>query len=227
MIGVLATAAAFAAPDRESLLSQWEQELRSQDGTESFEDLGGGVYRLQDSNLPYDGELRVLGVVIRSPDILGVTGDFTHMGMVEFELADLPPERLGSQGYYYWLADRQTLHYSESRGQWVGPAEYQAAIAGSYHDLASAPLSFMLNYGIWIPLVALIAFVFVLAGRQARKAKSLMDDGADINRKARENLDRSEKLQEQVLQIAREARDLQAETNRLLAEIAGTLRRPS
>lgn len=41
---------------------------------------------------------------------------------------------------------------------------------------------------------------------------------------ARQNLDRSEKMQDRVLAIARESRDLQAENNELLKQMLETLR---
>ena len=223
--GLFAAAAASAQPDRDSLLEAWEAYMASLPATAGFEKTGDETYRLEDTELPYSGDVRIVAAIVRPPDDSGVVAEFTHFGMVEFELPDLPPERLGSQTYYYWLGDRQTLHYSNTQQAWLDPRAYRQAITETYGgDLSLGGLSFMLNYGIWVLLVALLVFVFIAVSRQSRKARNLMDDSASINEKARQNLDRSEKLQDQVLAIAREFRDLQAENNELLRRMLETLR---
>ncbi len=195
-------------------------------GTVAFEKLGDGRYRLEDTDLPYEGEIRLVGALVRPVDTAGVETGFAHFGMVEFELVDLRPERLSSQSYYYWLSDRQTLHYSETEQRWVDPATYQSALTERFSGgLSLGPLSFMLNYGIWVFLIALIVFVFLAVGRQSKKARGLMDDSAAINQQARENLDRTQAMQDEVLAIARETRDLHAESNALLKEILLKLQR--
>ena len=80
-----------------------------------------------------------------------------------------------------------------------------------------------MNYGIWILLIALLVFVFMSLKKQQKKAKTLMDDTADINRKARENLDRAEAMQKEMVAIAREAQELQKQNNALLERIAGAV----
>jgi hypothetical protein len=108
----------------------------------------------------------------------------------------------------------------------MGPADYQASITELYSGGASfGALSFMLNYGIWVLLIGLLAFAFIAVGRQAKKARALMDESAAINLQARENLDRSERMQDEVLSIARETRDLQSENNQLLKEMLSALKR--
>lgn len=217
---------AWAEADRESLIEAWEAHVAGLPGTVEFEALGEGIYRLQDTDLPYEGDIKLVGALVRISESPGFETDFTHFGMVEFELVDLPEERLASQSYYYWLADRQTLHYSGAEERWMSPLAYQSAISEQYSpDVSFGALGFMLNYGIWIPLVLLIAFVFVAVHRQAKKARSLMDQSESINRRASENLDRSERLQDEVLTISREMRDLQIENNELLKKMVDALGR--
>lgn len=218
--------AAPAAADRDSLLAAWEAYIAGLPGTTGFESLGDGVYRLEDSELPYAGELKVIGVLVRPADSGGLRTEFSHFGMVDFELSDLAVERLTSQTYYYWLADRQTLHYSASEQRWVDMAAYNTALADSYGlNTDFGMLSFMLNYGVWVLLVVLVVVVFGAVGRQARKARALMDETAAINQQARENLDRAASMQDEVIAIARETRDLQAENNELLRKLVDALQR--
>ncbi len=226
LLMVLLVQVAAAEPTRESLVAAWEEHIRSLPGTASLEKTADGTFQLEDTDLPYDGELKILGALVRSSESPAYESEYTHLGMVEFELTDLPAERLSSQVYYYWLADRQTLHYSAESGEWVDSTAYRNSFTELYEDMPSlGALSFMVNYGIWILLVALVIFVFVGLNRQTRKARALMDETAAINQQARENLDRAEKMQDEVLAIARESRDLQSESNELLRQMLDAARR--
>lgn len=226
LAGAIAAQVAAAEPDRESLIAAWEAYVAALPGTSAFEVLGDGHYRLQDADLPYDGEVKLVGALVRSGEASGFDTGFTHLGMVDFELVDIPDERLASQSYYYWLSDRQTLYYTDAEQRWLDPAAYQASITELYSGGASfGALSFMLNYGIWVLLIGLLAFAFIAVSRQAKKARVLMDETAAINQQARENLDRSEGMQNEVLAIARETRDLQSENNQLLKEMLSALQR--
>ena len=225
LIAVLIAQVASANPTRESLVAAWEEHIRSLPATTSFEKTADGTYRYADTDLPYDGELKVQGALVRSSESPGFDSDYTHLGMVEFELTDLPEERLTSQVYYYWLADRQTLHYSATAAAWVDSTTYRDSFDDLYDLPSLGALSFMIKYGIWILLAALVIFIFVGFGKQTKKARQLMDETAAINQQARENLDRAEKMQNEVLAIARESRDLQAEANELLRRMLDGIRR--
>lgn len=84
----------------------------------------------------------------------------------------------------------------------------------------------MLNRGTRILLIVLFVVVFVAIARQGRKARASMDETAAINEQAKATFDRSEKMQEEVLSIAREARGLHVEGNALLKEMLEALRAP-
>jgi len=220
------TQVALAQPNRDSLIEAWESYVASMPGTSKLEAMGDGVYRFHDTDLPYEGELKIVGALVRPAESMGVKTEFSHLGMVEFQLVDLPPERMGSQSYYYWLTDRQMLHYSAATQTWVDPATYQASITEHYAGGTSfGAMSFMLNYGIWVFLIALIGFVFVMASKQGKKARSIMDETTAINQKARENIDRSQAMQDEVMTVARESRDLQTANNELLQQMLETLKR--
>ncbi len=220
LVGVFATQPALGEAGRESLLEAWAAYVAGLPGTKEFEQVGDGNYRIDDTDLPYAGEIRIVGALVRPAETGGVQTGFSHFGMVDFELVELPVERFSSQSYYYWLSDRQTLYYSADEQRWVDPQSYQASLAESYDFGGSfGVLSFMLNYGIWVLLIALILFVFIGVNRQAKKSRALMDETAAINRQARENLDRAASMQDEVLAIARDSRDLQIESNELLRRL--------
>jgi len=225
LLGISLTHSTLAQPDRDSLLEAWELYIASLPGTSSLEAMGDDVYRLEDTDLPYAGDVRVIGALVRPAESPGFQTGFTHIGTVEFELLDWPIERLASQNYYYWLTDRQMLHYSADEQRWVDPASYQASLADQYGIEGNfGALSFMLNYGIWVLLITLIVFVFLAVHRQAKKARSLIDETRAINQQARENIDRAASLQDEVLTIARATRDLHVESNELLRKMLAALR---
>lgn len=215
-------------PSRDSLIDAWEAWVSGLPSTVAFEALGERRYRIEDSDLDYAGELELTSALVRPAELYGEKTEFTHFGIVEFRLVDLPPERMGSQAFYYWLADRQTLHYSSKQGAWVDPASYRASFMdnGDY-DVSLGPMQFMLNYGVWIGLLALLLFVFVAFYKQTRKARSIMDESTDINAMARKNIERASELQTEMMEFTRESQVLQRENNVLLNRIADALEKRS
>lgn len=216
---------AQADANRESLIEAWESLIASLPSTERFEKSAEGTYHLTDTDLPYDGTLVLQGALVKST---GMPDDsaFSHMGMLEIELTDLPAERLTSQLYYYWIADKQMLYYSAKSDAWVSQADYTAGFSGEYaNDRSFGFMSFMIKYGIWILLVALIIFVFRGVNTQMKKNRGLMDETAAINEKARENVDRAQAMQDELLAISRESLQLQADNNETLKKILDALKR--
>ncbi len=215
-----------ADASRESLVAAWEAHIASLPGTISFEAVGDGVYEFEDSDLPYAGKLTIVGALVRSTESAGYETGYSHTGMVDFRLSDLPEERLSSQVYYYWLTDRQSLHYSEAEQRWVDTATFQQSITDMYDTGTTfSALYFLLNYGVWIVLILLALFGIVAVSKQTRRARALMDDSASINEQARQNIDRAEGLQDELLAIARETRDLQSQNNALLQQMLDALRK--
>jgi len=217
---------AAAEANRDSLIEAWEAHVASLPGTTRLEATGDGVYQFSDADLPYEGELRIVGALVRPTESAGYETGYSHVGMVDFRLAELPEDHLSSQVYYYWLSDRQTLHYSSDEQRWVDTATFQQSISTMYSDDTSyGALTFMLNYGIWVLLIVLLLFVFITVGKQSKKARSLLDDSEAINQKAKQNIDRAEKLQDELLAIARETRDLHSQNNELLKKMLDALQK--
>ena len=226
VLSCVATATnANAAPDRDSLLQAWEAYIASLPGTTRFEATGNGTYRLVDADLPYEGEVKIVGALVRPSESTGVDNEFTHLGMVDFELVDLPAERLSSQLYYYWVADRQTLHYSQTQDAWVDAVAFRESFADQYDFSANLSfMTFMMNYGIWVLLAALIVFLFIAVHKQQKKNRALMDETAAINEQARQNVERAASLQDELLALSREGLDIQRESNETLKRMLEALR---
>ncbi len=219
-------AANAAEPNRQALIDAWSEYMPTTPGTLEFEPRGDETYFIKDENLPYEGELRIIGAVVRPIEIGAGGASFTHLGLIEFELVGLAEDLRESQSYYYWLADRQSLYFSEADRAWLGSAAYSAAFQDYYvNETSFELLSFMLNYGIWILLIVLVVWVFAALRKHSREARALMDDSASINDQARENLDRSEKMQKEIIEISRRTLELQESNNRLLEDIRDSLKR--
>lgn len=218
--------AAAADPDRDSLIEAWETRIATMPGTSRFDAVGDGVYQFEDTDLPYDGELTIVGALVRPAESAGYETGYSHIGMIDFRLDALPDERLSSQVYYYWLTDRQTLYFSTAEQRWVDTATFQQSLSYMYDsDDSFGALSFFLNYGFWIIMIIFFVFVYIGIEKQAKKARAIMDDTESINEKARKNIDRAEGLQDEILAIARETRDLQSESNALLKEMLDALKK--
>lgn len=217
----LLSTAATAAPDREGLIEAWVAHMQTASGTISFERSGEDTFLLRDDSLPYDGEVRIVGALVRPTEVQFVESAFSHMGSVEFDLVTLADDRRYTQTYSYWMTDRQLFYYSENREAWLGQADYALAVQEEYGSKGAAfgPLSFMLNYGIWIALLALLVWVFRVLGRHQKEATSLMDDSASINEMARKNLERSAELHEESIEMTRQILEVQKANQALLTQI--------
>ena len=102
----VATTALAAAPDRDGLIAAWESHLGALPSTKVLEPRGEQTWFLEDTDLPYRGEIRLAGALVRPADNVGGAGDFSHMGLVEIQLTDLTDAQRATQSYYYWLSDR-------------------------------------------------------------------------------------------------------------------------
>lgn len=216
--------AGAAEPDRGALLAAWADYMAANPDTEAFEPIDSSRFRLTDSSLPYDGEIRVLGAIVRTIDDFGADLPFSHTGFVEFELTDLAEERRQTQSYYYWIADRQTLYFSVDEGRWMTPADYQAAFRDQLVPEGSSSFFYLIRYGIWLLLIPALLLAIFFVGKQANKARKLMNEAAEINQQARQNIERSAALQEEVINISRQSLELHSETNRLLEDIRSGLK---
>ena len=209
-----------AEPDRESLLTAWADMMQSMPSTRAFEARETDSYFLEDGDLAYEGALVVAGTTVRPMS----AGEFSHMGLVEIQLPDLPAERLASQTFVYWREDRQHLYWHAEQQRWFDQIAYQESFEADFSG-SFGMLSFMLNYGIWIFLIALIVLVARAVTKQQKEAQRLMSQSSAINDQAGENLDRSERLQEEAIEIIRESLALQKENTEVLRGILAALER--
>ena len=223
-ISLLATTVAIAEPDKQSLLAHWESAMREQ-GVD-LDRLDDGTYRLTDTELPYEGRVSIVGTNVRAAESVGPSGQPSYTGFVDFDLLDLPDRLRQSQLYYLWLAERQQYYYNDETQQWGSADEVWNA-----QTKGSAWQTFKRLLFRWGPLLILLFVVLVFIRvirfvmRQQKNARALIDDSADINKTARENLERARELQEEHIKIARENAEVVKSNNELLREMLTVLRK--
>jgi hypothetical protein len=84
LVAAILVQVAAAEPDRESLVEAWEAYVAALPGTSAFEVIGEGVYRLQDADLPYDGEVKLVGALVRSAEAAGTSGSRRKVTTIGF-----------------------------------------------------------------------------------------------------------------------------------------------
>lgn len=68
---LLLSATSHAAADRDSLVEAWEAHIASLPATAEFEKPDDDRYRLVDEDLPYSGELSIVGALVRPLETVG------------------------------------------------------------------------------------------------------------------------------------------------------------
>lgn len=222
VLSILVSQGALSAPDKAGLRAAWEQAMRA--GGAELEAGETDAYRLVDPNLPYDGELKLVGLTVRADGAGEMAGAFSHSGFVEFQLSNLQPPLLHSQTYYLWAGDRQNFFYFPDHARWTTAQNMPTALsAGSPRRTIARQLWTWLPILILLLMVAFVVFLIRKANGQQRRAGSIIEDSAALNVKARENLEFARKMHEEQIAIARSNNELMQDNNRLLGELVETL----
>lgn len=107
-----------AQPTGESLIQAWEKIQKSDPKVVAFEKLGDNHYKFKTDYFPFDGELRIKGVIM---DDVGTRQENDYIfGTVQVELVGLPANFLQQYSYNYSVWSRNnTLFYDKKAGNWI------------------------------------------------------------------------------------------------------------
>ena len=200
-----------AQPTEKGLILKWENIQRTDPKTKLFEKIEERLYKFKTEQFPFDGELRILNVIIDDR-----MSDFEYgyiMGIIEVELVDLPEDfhMKYSQSYGLW-AQNNTLYYDDKTNEWLSSKEYFAKTAEQAE-----------KYPIWTGslwsfadpvLIILVIFLIILLlfSRKAQKVnKKYMDSALESTRES--------------LEISQKALTLSEESNKILKEILEVLKK--
>lgn len=215
---------ACAAPDRADLIHAWETAMRGAGALDAQPD---GTYRYRSEAIGYDGNVKIVSAIVRpNEDDTGEQADVAATGSVDFDLVDLP-ERSGdspSTGLMMWKVERQNFVYDAATQAWQTSTDWaKARYSRSAHG--SAITGWLANHLSTVVFVAFLAFVFWWLSRVQRQTKSQMSDASDVNRMARENVERAAQLQEQQRAMMAESLELARRSTAALESILAELRR--
>jgi hypothetical protein len=213
---ILAAAGEAAArPDANSLIAAWEAALQSEESTEILQKTAERTYRFKTRLFPFDGELKVLNVLIDDFAEGEYLAGFAS-GSVEVELVGFSQEQMTryarSYGYWYQL---HTLFFDFKEGRWLTAKEYRVtAMARNPLPGGNSPVMSWLAQNYFLVIMALLAvFLWWLSkksGRQVKSALSQQNEAMELTR-------RSFALSEKAVQLNEEA-------NALLKEILQELK---
>jgi hypothetical protein len=212
LVGVASEPA--AGPDENSLLSAWEAALQSDESTEILQRTADRSYRFKTRLFPFDGELKVLNVLIQDfGDEEYVPGFAT--GSVEVELVGFSQEQMTryARSYSYWY-QIHSLFFDFKEGRWLTAREYRVVAMARNPLPGGSPVMSWLAQNYFLLIMALLAvFLWWLAKKSKRQLSSAMtqqNEAMDLTR-------RSFALSEKAVQLNEEA-------NLLLKEILQELK---
>lgn len=207
-----------ARPDEASLLAAWETALRADANTEIFEKTSGRAYHFKTRLFPFDGELKVLNLLIQDygGDEEALPG--YAFGSVEVELVGFGQEQMSryarSFGYWYQL---NTLYFDQKVGRWLSGQEYRAALTRRYSASGCGVVGGWLARNYFLVIMALLAlFLWWVArksGRQMKTAMSRQDEAMDLSRRSIALAEKGAQQNEESIQLLRQILEELKKTN--------------
>lgn len=203
-----------AKPDENSLLSAWEEALQADSSTETFEKTAARTYRFKTKLFPFDGELKILNLLIQDYGDEEYAPGFAF-GSVEVELVGFTQEQMTryARSYSYWY-QLNTLFFDRKTERWLSAKEYRATAFSRNPLQAGNPFVSWLAQNYFLVIMALLAlFLWWLSKKSNRQFKSALTQ----QNEAMEITRRSIALSERTVQ-------LNEETNLLLKEMLQELK---
>lgn len=217
-------AAAEEAADRQAVLQAWENAQKTDPLTVTFEQTAPGTYHLKTTRFPYDGTVRIGGIVIR--DIPGTTNGSTKFAAVEPTL-DQDNAKFESQypeSFSDWHT-RNIFYYKPQDKAWIDQAHVKfTPFAETVH---SANLARNAAYLLLGALTLLVIGLVALRLREARAIQKRFKHAEEVEKRTLTSLDRTEAAREQTskaYETQQKTHDLILEQTRLLQEILDTLK---
>ncbi len=209
-------------PDKGSLLAAWENAQKADPRNEAFEKTGEDSYRFKTRHFPYQGQLRVIDLVVEE-NTVELEG-FTATGRVEVELPDLPPDFYQRHAASFGVWSRGNSFAWDAKGRrWAGMEEFSRAMARKYRcGSGSTVLSIL---GATWPFLLLLLFLLVLLPLSMRRYRRAVDRSLAGQEKSLARQEESMAKLEESLENGRRGLSQQQEMIRLLGEILAELKR--
>ena len=204
--------------DRQALLHAWEQAQKNDPLTVTFEQTAPGTYHLKTTRFPYDGSVRIGGMIIRAFPEPTANGT-TKYGVVEPTL-DQDNAKFESQypeSFNDWRA-RNSFYYKPEAKAWIDSADMHFTPLPASGVFGKHP--FLSFYIIIVCTFIIIFGLIILRLREWRAVQKRFKESAVVEQRLLKTGERSERaftLQEQLVEH-------QIEQTRLLREILDALK---
>jgi hypothetical protein len=197
-----------SAPTKESLITAWENQQKTDPNTLAFEEISPNIYRFKTERFPFDGELKILNVTI-DEQMSGFEGGFIT-GIVEIELTDLPEDFVKKYAYSYssW-SQSNILYYDIENEKWLSVKEYYTK---AQENLPPGVFIDPFNY---IPILFLLFLIIILLFAY------------NIQKRNRKYLDFVRELSQKETELAEKNYKLSKSSNKLLKDILKELKNPA
>lgn len=197
-----------AQPTEKALIEKWEMIQREDTKTVVFQKVDEGLYKFKTERFPYDGQLKVLNIIIDDR-----MSNFEYgyiIGIIEVELLDLPEDFIKkySQSYSIW-AQNNTLYYDAETNRWLSNREHFAKTTAKAKEFPfwRGSLWNFFDPALIILVIFLIILLFV-SRRMQKENRKYMDSVIDstrksleLNQKALALSEKSSKILEGILEV--------------------------
>jgi hypothetical protein len=211
VLSMLLISPVYAQPTGESLIQAWEKIQKSDPKVLNLEKLGDNHYKFKTDHFPFDGELRIKGVIM---DDVGTKHDTEFIfGTIQTELIGLPVNILHQYSYNYSTWSRNnTLYYDKKDGNWISSKQFQDA-------MTNRPAKrYQSNWGISdLAIIALAVVGIIIILRIFQKNKAYMKTALKKQDEGLVKYDLAVQQSEKTLQQGEE-------TNKLLKDILEVLK---
>ncbi len=201
-----------ADPSKKSLLKFWEETQKDLPGVIVFNKIDDSTYQFKTDIFPYDGEIKLLNLVIIESQTYGRESDSffmpSHNGMVELELTNFNQElqKKYSQSYSLW-AQNNTLYFDKGSSEWISQKTFQERNAQDFEKyIPNKFFSYMSTSQYYFLLPMIVYSIWVTFKSNARVKESV-------------------KISDQAFKMTQESIAMNKETNNLLSSILDELRK--
>ena len=208
---IVSVTSLYAQPTGDSLIQAWENIQKNDPKVLVFEKMKDNDYKFKTDHFPYDGELRVKGVLM---DDVGTRQEDDYIfGTVQVELVGLPTNFLQQHSYNYSVWSRNnTLFYNKKTHNWITSKEFQNAMADRVSRMRGSSWGLADLLMIVALILCALAVLYVL-----RKNRNYM-------KTAMQKQDEGLARYETAIQLSEKGVQLTEETNKLLKEILDNLK---
>lgn len=209
---------------RESALQAWEEVQGSDPQVTRFEKIGDRLYSFATDRFPYDGDLQVVNVAIDDLGMDSGASGVNHFAIVEVDFVEMSDEihRRHIQSIGLWERNN-TLYYDHDTDRWVAFSEWQRNLVADASTPKWYSCTSLGNWSWMLPLLLVALTVLLVA--VSRKANLQIERTMSAQDRILEDHSQAVKRQEEAIQLTKEALASNRQTNELLGEILGELRR--